>query len=200
MPIDPALIARGTLYRRADNITRNRDDYGRVAIGGAGTRADDQGLIWRCSTEGTTAGSAPTYAGPVGNIITDGTAQFTAEEAWTVYGVVNAVTSRTVFTVSGSYLLSARHVTGFFNKGVIVFETGALAGVRREVVTWNLSTRTITLFGATPDDIAPGDGFRIQPGCDQMKATCQSRFDNYLNMRAEPYTPGQDALMQVGQQ
>ena len=72
--------------------------------------------------------------------------------------------------------------------------------MKREIVSWDEPTRTLTLFGATPADISAGDAFRIQPGCDQMKATCQARFDNYLNMRAEPYVPGQDALMQVGQQ
>lgn len=201
MPIDPAVIQRSTLYRVADNITRNRDDYVRVPIGTSGTRDDDDGLIWRCTTEGTTDSVAPDYSGAVaGDTVTDGSAVFTAEEAWTVYGVVNAVASRTVFTVSSGYLASARHVTGFFGKGVVVFETGDLAGEKREIVSWNATTRTITLFGPTSADISAGDGFRIQPGCDQMRATCQDRFDNYLNFRGEPLVPGQDAYLQVGTQ
>lgn len=200
MPIDPPLIARSTAYAVADNITRARDDYVRVPIGTAGTRADDEGLIWRCTAAGTTDSVAPTYSGPAGTVVTDGTAEFTAEEAWTVYGVVDDVASRTVFTVASGYLESARHTTGFFNKGVVIFETGALAGVKREIVSWNAGTRTITLFGPTPGGILPGDGFRIQPGCDQMRATCQTRFDNYLNFRGEPFVPGQDALLQVGSQ
>lgn len=200
MPIDPPLIARSTAYVVADGITRARDDYVRVPLAGAGTRADDGGLIWRCTTAGTTDSVAPTYAGPIGATVTDGTAVFTAEEAWTVYGVVNAVASRVQFTVSAGYLESARHTTGFFDKGVVVFETGDLAGLKREVVSWNAGTRTLVLFEPTPDDIFPGDAFRIQAGCDQMMVTCQERFDNFLNMRGEPLVPGQDQLMQVGSQ
>lgn len=200
MPIDPPLIQRSTAYNVADNVTRNRDDYVRVAIGTAGTREDDGGLIWRCITAGTTDSVAPSYSGPVGMQVTDGTAVFEAEEAWTVYGEVGTVISRTMLTAAGGFLESARHVSGFFNRGVLIFETGALAGVRREVLDWNAGTRGIVLFGATPADISPGDGFRIQPGCNVTKAMCQGTFDNYLNFRGEPYVPGQDELMQVGRQ
>ena len=43
--------------------------------------------------------------------------------------------------------------------------------------------------------IAPGDVFRLHPGCDKRLDTCIDRFANVLNFRGEPYIPGQDLLM-----
>lgn len=198
LPLRPAVVARSTAYHVADGVTYAEPDFVRVAIGGAGDIRDYQDLIWECTTVGTTAGSAPTYAGPAGSTVTDGSAVFTARDAWTVAGVVNTVTSRSQFTASGSYMVGARHVTGFFDGGAVIFETGANAGAAREVISWNASTRVLVCFPPFPADVVGGDVFRIQPGCDKRWATCKTIFANRFNFRGEPLVPGQDALMQIG--
>lgn len=199
MPAEPALIARSTAYGIADGTTRAVPDYVRVPRLSLGDRRDDEGLIWECTTAGTTAGTAPSYAGTIGDTVTDGTAVFTAREAWTVAGIVDAASSRSAFTVASGWMVGARHVTGFFD-GAIIMETGDNAGAAREVISWNASSRALVVFPPFPADILAGDVFRIQPGCDKRWATCKTTFANHLNFRGEPLVPGQDALLQVGRQ
>lgn len=43
-------------------------------------------------------------------------------------------------------------------------------------------------------DFAPGDTFDALAGCDKTLATCRDKFENILNMQAEPHTPGVDAI------
>lgn len=156
------------------------------------------GLIYKCTTAGTTAATQPTYGTTAGNTTTDGTAVFTAALAYTVAGMVNTAVSRSSFTVTSSYLNQARAGTGWFDGGYVVFENGNNAGVAREVLSWDSSTRTAVLFQPMPFAIAPGDAFRIAPGCDRKAATCKAKFDNFINFRGEPLIPGVDEYMKVG--
>lgn len=197
IPLLPDLVARSTAYAVADNLTRAEPDFVRVALGTDGDSRDYEDLIWECTVAGTTASSAPSYSGPAGTVVTDGTAQFTARDAWTVAGVVDAASNRSRFTVDAGWLEGARHVTGFFNRGAVTFETGANAGAVREVLSWNASTREIWVLNSFPADIEAGDVFRVSPGCDSRRATCVGVFANGLNFRAEHLLPGADALMQV---
>lgn len=200
MPAEPALIQRSTAYGITDNVTRAVPDFVRVPRLSFGDRRDDEGLIWECTTAGTTASSAPSYAGTAGTVVTDGTAAFTAREAWTVAGIVDAASGRSAFTVASSWLASARHVTGYFDGGAIIMETGDNAGAAREVIAWDTGARSLVVFPPFPADILAGDVFRVQPGCDKRAATCKGTFANLYNFRGEPHVPGQDALMQVGRQ
>jgi hypothetical protein len=47
---------------------------------------------------------------------------------------------------------------------------------------------------------AIGDTYSMHAGCDYSLETCRDRFNNILNMRAEPYVPGVDRLVQIGKQ
>ncbi len=197
IPLLPALVARSTAYHVADNITRAVPDFVRVALGSDGDSRDYEDLIWECTQAGTTAASAPSYSGPDGTVVTDGAAVFTARAAWTVAGMVDAVTSRSRFTVAATWLEGARHVSGFFTAGAVVFESGANTGAAREVLSWDADTRVLVVFPPFPADIAPGDVFRVSPGCDRRHATCKTVFANRYNFRAEHLLPGTDALLQV---
>ena len=59
------------------------------------------------------------------------------------------------------------------------------------------SHERISLFLSMPFVIQAGDQFSIYAGCDTRLDTCIEKFDNTLNMRAEPYLPGQDAFSAV---
>ena len=52
----------------------------------------------------------------------------------------------------------------------------------------------IELFLNMPFTIQVGDEFRVYAGCDKRLATCRDKFDNIVNMRAEPFLPGTDAI------
>jgi hypothetical protein len=47
---------------------------------------------------------------------------------------------------------------------------------------------------------AIGDTYSMHAGCDYSLETCRDRFSNLVNMRAEPYVPGVDKLVQIGKQ
>ena len=65
-----------------------------------------------------------------------------------------------------------------------------------EIKAYTVGAFTLQL--PMPYPVAVGDTFAISAGCDKSKATCKNRFNNLVNMRAEPDLPGQDKIMQVG--
>lgn len=74
-----------------------------------------------------------------------------------VSGVVAAVTDATTFTgVAG---LSS--VDGFYVDIVLVFTSGALLGIGRQVETYTGSTRSFTVSDAYPAAPSPGDQFEL---------------------------------------
>lgn len=76
---------------------------------------------------------------------------------------------------------------GYYNKGVIVFTSGANAGVKRTVKQHVSGALIIALpLKAVPD---AGDEFVVYPGCDKTMATCQNRFDNLTKFRGFPFVP-----------
>jgi uncharacterized phage protein (TIGR02218 family) len=83
----------------------------------------------------------------------------------------------------------------WFAMGKASWLTGANAGTAGEVKDWDGAT-TATLFLATPYPIAVGDTLTLTVGCDKRRQTCKHRFNNIVNMRAEPYLPGLDAALQ----
>lgn len=81
-----------------------------------------------------------------------------------------------------------------FVGGTVTFTTGANRGKTIEIVDYDEVTCTVTLFEATPYEIAQGDKFNIAQGCDKMFATCKV-YANQNNFRGEPHVPGQDEYM-----
>lgn len=167
---------------------------------------DFENRIYKCTTAGTTAASQPVYNETVGVTTADGTAVFTAEEAWSRHFTVVSVevgNERKRFKVAtltpNTGGPRGGFGTGFFNGGGVVFETGDNAGrvmECREFIADDGVTieQTIELFLELPFNIQVGDKGRIYPGCDKRRVTCHDRFDNVINMRAEPDVPGADAL------
>ncbi len=154
--------------------------------------ADFEDTIYRCVTAGTTDDVQPIYDTSVGAQTTDGTAVFEAEAAWTRAGVVASVTDRARF---GATIAEPRAVDGWFNGGVLTWETGRNAGRSIEVRTWTDAGQVLELFLPMGYAIEVGDAFRIYPGCDKRFETCKARFANVLNFRGEPYVPGTDEVL-----
>jgi hypothetical protein len=100
--------------------------------------------------------------------------------------------------VSGGHVRPLGSGSGYFDNGVMTFTSGANAGISMEVQSYVPGQWTLLL--PLPYTAAIGDEYTMHAGCDYSLATCRDRFDNIVNMRAEPYLPGVDKLMQVGKQ
>jgi uncharacterized phage protein (TIGR02218 family) len=148
--------------------------------------------LYRCITAGTTAAVQPAYNTTIGAETPDGTAVFVAENAWLRAGTVTEVPDRAQFTAA---IDEPRAADGWFDGGVLTWETGDNAGRAIEVKSWLQAPGQITLFLPPGYAAKPGDAFRIHPGCDKRLDTCAGRFANVLNFRGEPYVPGQDELL-----
>lgn len=110
---------------------------------------------------------------------------------------VNVVTDSTHFTVNSLVTPSAPYYVsndGWFQYGVLQFTSGLNNGRALEIKTWNHTTNAIQLYLPAGYTIAPGDTLKLLPGCDKTLATCRDKFLNLLNMRAEPYIPGNDQV------
>jgi hypothetical protein len=200
VPVKVSAVARETAYTLGDFVA--------VATAtSAEGQAQYENRIYECMTAGTTAATsaAPTYSTTVGTSTTDGTAVFTAREAWTRHGVVDTVTDRKTFTLTSAFD-DSRDIDDWFNHGALMFESGANDGRLVEIRDWVQSTRTITLFFEAPFVVTAGTRVWLYPGCDKRSATCSGKFyitdstdfpsgkGNIENYRGEPFLPGQDVL------
>tara|TARA_R110002126_G_scaffold76907_9_gene191953 strand:- start:9607 stop:10920 length:1314 start_codon:yes stop_codon:yes gene_type:complete len=82
---------------------------------------------------------------------------------------------------------------GWFDYGELWWTTGASAGLKTEVRAFTSDGR-VELWEPMGLDIEIGDQFTIHAGCDKRRETCSAKFNNIVNLRAEPDLPGQDAV------
>ncbi len=121
-------------------------------------------------------------------------------------GVVVSVSDLRTFVAAASPLMSPANPlveaingsvtpapTAWFNEGVLTWLTGLNAGYLIEVGQY--TQPTIELFENMPYVIMPGDTFTIEPGCDHSIATCNSKFNNLVNFRGEPFIPGNQQIL-----
>ena len=91
--------------------------------------------------------------------------------------------------------------SGYFDFGIMTMTDGVCDGLSMEVRSYVPGQWIMQLPFAdgllTP---SPGDSYRMVAGCDKSLATCKAKFSNVLNMRAEPFLPGIDKIVQVGKQ
>lgn len=182
LPLYPDDVQRSTAYAVGD--------YVRVPDSG-----DYHNRMFQCTTAGTTAGSAPSYTYTVAATTADGTAVFTAEEAWVRSGTVATRTSDGDFTGT---LTESRAVDGWFTNGVIKWTSGLNAGTYNQVRAYTSATKRIQIWGAARWPVAVNDTFEITPGCDKTFAMCLGKFLNSINHRAEALLPGRDFLAGAG--
>jgi hypothetical protein len=175
--------------------------WARVRKGSAGTVEDYANLILECTTLGTTAATSPDYSGITeGTTVTDGTAVFTARNAWTRYARGQAIDS---FNVQLTALPDPRASDpAWYKLGTLLVRSGPLAGFRQMIIRgWDPGSLTVNLF--LPVDtatIAADTELEISPGCDQTPAMCFSKFDNIVNIRAEPFVPPSNYTMSLAGQ
>ncbi len=82
---------------------------------------------------------------------------------------------------------------GWYDFGRIRWHTGANGGLVSEVRR-SLGIR-LTLFQPPPNPISVGDVMTLTAGCIKTLAVCESKFDNVVNFRGDPFVPGDDAII-----
>lgn len=149
---------------------------------------------YRCVQAGTSGGSEPAWALALGAQTPDGSAVWETVRALTIDAAVDTVTDNRSFAVTYSGDAPDALLTG----GLASFGAGsANAGMKMEIKSWSLATRTITLFLPMPFAVAAGDPVTIAAGCNKALSVCRATFDNVLNFRGEPFVPGNDLLFRT---
>lgn len=87
-----------------------------------------------------------------------------------------------------SFKTGNAQAVGYFDQGVITFTSGANAGLKRTVKSYDPATG---FTFALPLPVAPaaGDTISVFAGCDKTLATCRSKFNNAGKFRGFPWVP-----------
>jgi uncharacterized phage protein (TIGR02218 family) len=99
------------------------------------------------------------------------------------FAVNGAATNNSVTQVASALA----NPSDYFTLGTIVFTSGANAGVTRSVRQFANGVFTLALPLLAP--VQNGDTFTAYPGCDKVKATCESKFANVVHFRGFPFVP-----------
>lgn len=82
----------------------------------------------------------------------------------------------------------------YFELGTLTWLTGQNAGLSSEIKSF--SSGTFSLWNPSIYPIRIGDTYSAVPGCDLIKSTCISKFNNVINFGGFDQIPGQDAMNQ----
>lgn len=113
---------------------------------------------------------------------------------WTQQAAITSVTDSVTLGMAAGL---AGFADGWFDGGVVIWQSGPNAGVAREVISWTQAGRVLSLLGPPPFAPAVSDVLNIQPGCDKRWNSCRDKFSNRLNFRGEPLVPGSNALLET---
>jgi uncharacterized phage protein (TIGR02218 family) len=101
--------------------------------------------------------------------------------SWTVAGTVAAGSTASLINTT------LAQASGYFDRGVIAFTSGACTGSRRTIKSYASGAVSVALpLPAVP---SAGDTFTIYPGCDHSLDTCTNKFSNEANFRGFPFVP-----------
>ena len=86
----------------------------------------------------------------------------------------------------------------YFSRGIIKFNTGANAGVSREIKQDKKGQTPLPLvWERFPSPVAIGDQYTLTVGCDKLYETCRSKFNNSANFRGFPFIPPRETVYKV---
>lgn len=102
-----------------------------------------------------------------------------------------------VDSVTDDLVITASELTGsttdYFAYGTVEWLTGDNADLIDEVQGNTTGTGVVRLALLPRFAIQVGDTFDIRPGCNKEATTCDTKFNNLLNFRGEPYAPPPNA-------
>jgi hypothetical protein len=140
---------------------------------------------------GLLASAEPTYDFDLDDYTVDGEAVAQARSVHFGFEEVSSVTDTKTFEILGLSI-----TTALFYSGKIVWLSGANAGRTSFVRVWDNTSKIVKLYEKVPYPIQTGDKFVYAPGCDKTLTRCADFFGNTHNMRAEPYLPGQQRVIE----
>jgi hypothetical protein len=163
-----------------------------------------------CTTAGTTGATEPTWDTTIGNTTNDGTAVWTAYEAYIKEGTITGVTSNQVFADS-----SRTESDDEFTFGWITWVTGNNAGLTMGIKRSLNTGGAFTLLFPMPFDVQVGDTYRATRGCNKLlklpgdtwgtayTGDCRAKFNtedggNAVNFGGFPEIPGDDSILAGG--
>lgn len=173
---------------RLDNLTGYVIDTSQAGLV-AGYQTGD--VYYEAGNSGTTAGNIADATYTAGGGL-DGGVGWIARNSFTRGGRVLRSFGARRFT---AVVNDPRAVDGWFNGGLVTFESGPNAGVSMEVKSWDVGSGEVELYLSVPNNIKPGDLFSIYPGCDKSRISCAAIFNNIRNFFGSPDVPGQDDLL-----
>lgn len=128
-------------------------------------------VVYMCTTEGTSAGSAPSFITTRGLSTIDGTTHWTS---------------------LGSLLANTDPAKQSFPLGYVLGKTGQNAGLKATIKMQALSSGSLfqlQLIKPLPFAVAAGDTFRIVLGCDKTLGTCTIVYLNQIHYGGQPFVP-----------
>lgn len=154
-----------------------------------------QQIEYEAQNRGVTASTMPAFTHTMNETVVDGEVTWRAVgPLFTHVGTVGSVVDNQQFTVP-----DIDAPDDWFKWGVLTFLDGANIARGVEVLSWNNSTKMMTLMLPVLQVIEPGNSIRVHAGCDKTRGSggC-GKFDNILNYRGEPEVPGTDHYFKVG--
>jgi len=119
------------------------------------------------------------------------------DPAFAAEGLVSAVAGGAVLTLEGF----GAYADGWFERGVLHFTDGTLAGVSGVIKNDRLEgdVRQVELWEKVPVAVPVGAAVRLVAGCDKRAETCRVKFLNLANFQGFPFLPGDDWMTAVPQ-
>lgn len=151
-----------------------------------GSQSEYGDVCFVAQNNGETGEEEPAFSSLLDDTVLDGTVTWKTVPAWVAIDTVMAPAASNI--AFAPTLID--QVDGYYDGGLLTWETGRNAGRTQEVKTQ--VDGKITLFQRPFYPMQPGDRYVIRPGCDKRMVTCSTKFSNIVNFRGEPHVPGQD--------
>jgi hypothetical protein len=149
-------------------------------------------VYFETTTAGTTAATAPSYNYSVGATTTDGSAVFTARNAYERACEIAAVVNQHNMTLTASP--DPRAVDNWYAPGKIQFASGRFKGRTYKIGGWRASDLQLTTYLPAGLCVQPGDTALIWKDCNKTIAQCEAPFDNVRRFGGFPYYEGAKAV------
>ena len=146
---------------------------------------------FKCTTAGTSGGSAPSWNTTIGGTTTDNTVTWTTIQALTVTGSITASPAPTQQVFRDSARTEA---ADFFAEGTLTWLTGANAGRSAKVRSYD-ADGTFHLALPMISTVSSTETYSVTAGCrKRWEEDCKTKFDALLDFGGEKDKPGIDAI------